>query len=768
MKHGAGRFRNGSIHSRWRMALVGLCVGLVFNACSQTPPIAPEQDSDQTEPTLSTQAVKVGSGNGLNATYYDNADFTGASLTRIDPSPNFDWGDGSPAASIGSDTFSARWTGQIEPRYSQRYTFYTTSDDGVRLWVNNQLIINNWTLHSPTTNTGQIALQAGARYNIKLEFYENYGTAVMRLAWSSASQPRSAIAQSQLYGVPPAVSSIAGVSVVANPASLQTDQAAQLTASVTGTGNFNPSVSWSASPSGGKLTPNGSSASFSSSLPGTFIITATSLQNASKSGSATVTVAGTSDAQIKGQWSSVISWPLVSTHAALLPSGKVLTYSTSDPTGARRDDPPTTTSSHDHSIADLWDPTSGTHLSVNNTTTELFCSGAAFLPDGTLVVAGGNDGIPAGATYAGKKDTNLFGFASQSWTRAQDMAGGRWYPTLTALSSGEVVAVAGNTETGVDTTLIPEVFNGQSGWRKLTGASLPDGVAHQYPWMQLAPNGQILNSGPNTSMYYLDTSGTGQWTPYKDRDSIFRNYGNSVMYDSGKLLIVGGGTTSALTINLFNGTIQTLDPMLNQRTHANATITADGTVAVMGGNTTGVNFEDSTSVYATEIWSPKTQKWTQGPSASVPRNYHSTALLLPDGRVISTGSGGCGDTCGANHFDAQLYSPAYLFKKDGSGQLADRPTISGAPSTLNYGASFNLALAGASGVSAVNLIRLGSVTHSNNMEQRLNHLSYGALSGEQITVQAPTDKNLSPPGYYMLFVLNTDGVPSVAKIVQLL
>src|SRR5690242_21736464 len=101
------------------------------------------------------------SGTGLQGQYFDNMDLTGASLTRVTPTVNFNWGTGSPAPAIGKDTFSARWTGQVQANYSENYTFFTNTDDGVRLGVNVKLLIDDWTNHSTTTNRGTIALAAG-------------------------------------------------------------------------------------------------------------------------------------------------------------------------------------------------------------------------------------------------------------------------------------------------------------------------------------------------------------------------------------------------------------------------------------------------------------------------------------------------------------------------------------------------------------------------------------------------------------------------------
>lgn len=138
-------------------------------------------------------------GTGLKGEYYDNIDFTGSLLTRTDPAIGFEWSNGSPDPSMGSDDFSVRWTGEVVTLHSETYTFKTSSDDGVRLWVNGRLIIDNWTDHGPTDDTGIIALSAGVKYDIKLEYYENGGGALIRLYWLSPSQAEQIIPQASLY-----------------------------------------------------------------------------------------------------------------------------------------------------------------------------------------------------------------------------------------------------------------------------------------------------------------------------------------------------------------------------------------------------------------------------------------------------------------------------------------------------------------------------------------------------------------------------------------
>jgi len=149
--------------------------------------------------TATYRVATPGTGTGLSATYYNNTDLTGVTVTRVDPTVDFNWGSGSPAPGIGANTFSARWTGQVEAQFSGVYTFYTQSDDGARLWINGQQIINNWADRAPTESSGTIQLEAGQRYDIRMEFYEKNGSATARLLWSSASIPKSVVPSSRLY-----------------------------------------------------------------------------------------------------------------------------------------------------------------------------------------------------------------------------------------------------------------------------------------------------------------------------------------------------------------------------------------------------------------------------------------------------------------------------------------------------------------------------------------------------------------------------------------
>jgi hypothetical protein len=157
-----------------------------FSGGSSTPPPPPPPPSG-------------GNGNGLLGSYYSNTGLSGTAATRVDSTVNFDWGNNAPMAGVSADNFSVRWTGEVQPQYSETYTFYTTGDDGVRLWVNGVQLVNNWVDQSPTEKSGTIQLTANQRYSIQMEQYDHTGGAMAKLSWSSASTPKAIIPQSQLY-----------------------------------------------------------------------------------------------------------------------------------------------------------------------------------------------------------------------------------------------------------------------------------------------------------------------------------------------------------------------------------------------------------------------------------------------------------------------------------------------------------------------------------------------------------------------------------------
>jgi hypothetical protein len=452
-----------------------------------------------------------------------------------------------------------------------------------------------------------------------------------------------------------------------------------------------------------------------------------------------------------GQWTSVMSWPLEAIHSNVLPNGTVMTwgdYNTS-------------------TIPSIWNPVTNAFSTAAAAPYPLFCAGHVLLGNGQLIVLGG---LIEGTSQGGSADANIYDYTTNTWTWLPEMNAGRYYPTATTLPNGDVLIIAGLANPNNNT--LPQIWDvPSSSWINLTTAqmSLPT-----YPKMFVAPNGNVFLAGPMPQTNYLNTSGTGSWTTVATtKDTSPRDYGPAVMYDgtAGKILIVGGGnppTATAETINLgsANPAWTYTSSMTYARRQANATILADGTVLVTGG-TDGTNpaiFDDYTNpVYPAELWNPATGTWTVMASVTRYRGYHSTAVLLPDGRVLSAG----GDKSCANQGpalclqpSAEIYSPPYLFQ-------GPQPTITSAPASVTYGQTFFVQTPDAENITQVTWIRLSTVTHTFNESQRINFLSFGQDANSQgLDITAPANGNLAPPGYYMLFILSS-GVPSVAAIVQI-
>jgi hypothetical protein len=478
----------------------------------------------------------------------------------------------------------------------------------------------------------------------------------------------------------------------------------------------------------------------------------TELRSAAASTATAAALAG--DPGQVGQWGPVVDWPVVGIHVTLLPNGKVLAW---DSVGDRATE---TFPVHDFTRATVYDPVTGTQTSVNvDTGYNIFCSGFAHLTDGSLFIAGGN----RDAQLNGIAQTHLFNPATNTWLLGPNMAASRWYPSVTPLTNGEMLI----TEGGPD---MPEVRRTDGSLRALNTASLNLPL---YPWLDVAPDGRVFYSGPDQTMRKLDPAGGGSWQSFGQRDAVNRSYGSHAVYDVGKTLVAGGGPSSndarVIDVNGATPQVSATAPMAFGRRQHNLTLLADGSVLATGGNSTGASLIDMNGgVYNAERWDPATGQWATLAAQAVTRQYHSTALLLPDGRVLSSGGGICGtcDQVGYLAKNAEIFTPPYLFKKDGSGELAPRPEVTQAPGTVSHGASFQIATPNAASIQKVGLMRLGSQTHSVEMEQRYLPLGFTAGDGT-LTASVPANVHTAVPGVYMLFVVDSSGVPSVARMVNL-
>ena len=450
----------------------------------------------------------------------------------------------------------------------------------------------------------------------------------------------------------------------------------------------------------------------------------------------------------QGKWDPPFTTPVVVVHMHLLANGKVLMWG-------------------DVGDAQLWSaPASFTRVPK---TYRIYCSGHALMKDGRLFVVGGTS-----AGTRGLKAATVFNPATNGWNATAPMRQGRYYPTVTLLPNGDLLAVSGH-DTTLAVVTIPEVWNGST-WRRLTTASLSIGTPY-YPAMFLAPNGKVFMAGFDPITRYLNVSGTGQWTTVGPRVVADRVLGSAVMYAPGKILYAGGGSGAPKYVSAPTATAEVID--LNQaapawrstgsmafpRRQMNATILADGSVLVTGGTSAPGFNNQGGAVRQAELWNPQTGEWKTMATEYRNRTYHGTALLLPSGKVLSSGSGEGGDVSYANsEFSAQIFSPPYLFNPDGTA--ASRPTISSAPARIAYGQTFTVQTPNAVSVHRGTLIRLSSVTHAFNASQLIYPFTVGTSTSTSVSSVGPVTANLAPPGPYMLFLINDAGVPSVAKIVM--
>ena len=451
---------------------------------------------------------------------------------------------------------------------------------------------------------------------------------------------------------------------------------------------------------------------------------------------------------VTGTWSPVTAWPLIAVHTVLMPDGRVLTFGT-DGNGKQTG----------YFIYDVWDPLAGLnagHLTLPNlTNTDLFCSSTLVLPQGgNVFIAGGDNWTGTATTNTGNNNSNLFDYANNTLTRNSNMNRARWYSSSTALLNGEVY-----TQGGTGGTDFPEV-RGTNGTFRLLTAAATGSFDFMYPRNFIAPDGRVFGYDSNGKMYYINTAGTGSVTSAGQFTGPTSSNASAAMFRPGRILQFGGNSNGAVVIDI-TGAAPVVTPtqsMSSQRRWVNATILPDGKVLATGGSSVDNQLTNVNN--SAEIWDPNTGTWTVGASGNRARLYHSNSLLMPDASVLVAGGGAPGPQTNTN---VEVYYPPYLY--DASGALAARPSIESVPSVIAIGQTFPLDFASAPGISRVVMLKTGATTHSFNMEQRFNELTFTA-SGSRLMVQSPTHAANAPPGFYLLFVLDSSGTPSIGRIVK--
>lgn len=470
---------------------------------------------------------------------------------------------------------------------------------------------------------------------------------------------------------------------------------------------------------------------------------------------------GGSLASTAGTFGPAVSWPLIPLHMVLLPDGRVMSYGTSG-TGAQTG----------QFIYDVWDPTLGTDTSAhqvlpNTTNTDLFCSAQSLMVSGEVLSTGG-DLTVNGARNSANNNTTIFSPSANTLTENTAMTYARWYGSLVALPNAELAVFGGRENVGAvlpaQPALTPERYSPSlRAWQSLTGATSNPAFGNgnwYYPRAYVAPGGKVFVVHHNGPTFYVSTAGNGSTV----KSSVSVPLGDislpTISYAPGKALSVRQNQ-QAVVIDFTTSTpVVTPTAKIDQvRFWASGTIMADGRVLVTGGSTvanqlTGV-------AYQAQIWDPSTGLWGAGASATKPRLYHSNSMLLTDGTVITSGGGAPGPVINLN---AEIYYPPYLYAADGSPAV--RPVITGATTTvLSPGQVLNITVGATDTLAHLHLVRMGSATHSNNSDQRFIPLAFNQ-SVQTVSATLPSDTSVLVPGYYMLFAVNTAGVPSVALVLN--
>ena len=497
------------------------------------------------------------------------------------------------------------------------------------------------------------------------------------------------------------------------------------------------------------------------------------------SGRAIAQVAPT-DPVIVGRWSSPFIIPIVGVSAVLLHTGKVLFWSY-DPVNYHNP------RKGNDGVGHIWDPVTRTGYNMPPPE-NIWCAGHTILSDGRVYIAGGNLRYPDGNAPAGQNDWEgilsnyTFNPIAERWAKQPNMQRGRWYPTVTQLADNRVVVTSGIDETGSGAiNNVVEVFTPDP---NIDGIGVINAVGFHnssglYPQQFLLPSGQMLEAGPSADSSFRLNPATWSWTGLPRMKNDHFNQGNGVSYSDASvaparqlIMVAGGYNYNPPLVNApvsanewldgFNPTRgwSTYPQWKTPRQNANTVVLPDGSMLTVGGNRGVYGYEDPE--FSAELYSKPagdvTGVWNKVAPSTIQAAYHSTAILLPDATVLLSQDDMDSSAAAAFQHKAQVYSPPYLFK-------GMQPVITTAPASARYGQTFQVVTNRSTMASAV-LVAPGSTTHGNDMHQRFIKLSVQALSNG-LSVTVPSSNALVPPGHYMLFVVDSAGIPSVAKFIHI-
>jgi Domain of unknown function (DUF1929) len=527
-------------------------------------------------------------------------------------------------------------------------------------------------------------------------------------------------------------------------------------------------------------------------------------------------------AAVKGVWRLLPYFSeVLPVHAGLLHTGKVLFFAASGNNAFRFFSDRFGSEADKIYTSVVWDPAKNvfdnhtfdhppTLRRANRTVIDFFCCGHTLLPDGRILVGGGTADYDerivngqmqnAGHGFKGTREAIIFDPQTEHWTAIQQMTRGRWYPTLLSLSDGRVLAASGLDEQGngpQNNTIEMNTNPGTAAWQTARAFDLP-----LYPHLFQLASGRLFYTGGK-----MDTRGdsfplvfdAANATPAAGINNLVDagqcNQSASVILPPAqdqRIMILGGGPedpddpnaprgvathrVQVIDFKAANPAYQTKQPLNHERMHVNAVLLPDRTAIAVGGGVTReasarsalVDPQGGREVFEAEIYDPVQDSWTVTAPATIARLYHSVALLLPDGRVVSAGGnpdkGSQADWLPPDpkeEMRLEIYSPPYLFRKQ------SRPAVQKVPQEIAYASKIDIQTPNASAIKWISLVRPGLTTHSFNGTQRLVDIPFTVAPPATLHGTVPSDRNVAPPGWYMLFLTDTDGVPSVASWVHL-
>jgi hypothetical protein len=496
----------------------------------------------------------------------------------------------------------------------------------------------------------------------------------------------------------------------------------------------------------------------------------------------------TRDPAAFGEWSVIGSSGVVGIHAALLRNGNVLFFAFKPPS-----DPNAAPTPQQYGVASVFNPrtlevTTPSHEGRLPELDNVFCSGHAFLGDGRLLVFGGDrEGNPEiSQRWAPVRRMYVYDPVPSRFYDAGDMREPRWYPSGATLADGKVLLVGGDAavDFGHSSNIVSETFDPATS--RVTNNAVAR-LGSTYPIVFTLPDRRVLVHAVTDSQFIDVAAGatTGTVLPAAARPNrASRTYGDEgtaimlpLRHDAtpphrASVMLIGGGgpgginapataSCEVLDVGVPAPAWRLTSPMHHPRVMPDAVLLPDGTVFVCNGSRTGHADAGAAPVFESEVYDPAADRWVEMAHMTVPRLYHATALLLPDGRVLVAGTDASWNPPPYNTSELRVeaWSPPYLFR-------GPRPRVSRTPLTMGYGQRFQIDSPSAARIDHIALVRAGSVTHSLNSDQRYLTLPIEARRRGQIEATSPPDGWLAPPGYYLLFAL-VGGVPSAGAFVRL-